>query len=189
MNRPELPTFKKSLEASVIVRMGRYEYFVNPITDGIPAVEPRLLEEVVEGIVSVANLDCDLLVAPEAMGIPLLVALSLRTGKPFNVIRKRRYALPGEVRVDQATGYARGEMYIEGIDPGTRVVLIDDVLSTGGTLRGVVRGLREAGAVIVDVVVAVEKGSISEELAHELDVSIKTLVRVKVDQGQLRVLT
>ena len=46
----------------------------------------------------------------EAMGIHLATALSLETGIPFVVVRKRQYGLPGEVAVHQTTGYSQGEL-------------------------------------------------------------------------------
>ena len=40
-----LDKLKRSLEESPVVRMGEYDYFVNPVTDGIPSMDPVVLEE------------------------------------------------------------------------------------------------------------------------------------------------
>jgi adenine phosphoribosyltransferase len=133
--------------------------------------------------------DCDLILAPEAMGIPLAVPLSLRTGIPYNVVRKRRYGLPGEVSLQQTTGYSRTDMFINGISEGDRVVIVDDVISTGGTIAAIVKALQGMGALIVDIIVVVEKGDRRPILERELGVVIKTLVKVEVRQGRTRVLT
>jgi len=185
----KLERLRKSLESSPIVRMGSYDYFVNPITDGIPRMDPELLAEVIESILEVGDFRCDLLVTPEAMGIPIVVPLSERLGIPYNVIRKRKYGLPGEVNVTQCTGYSQKELYINGIGKGDRVVLVDDVVSTGGTLSAVVRALRAIGAELVDVIVVVEKGGRRRALEEELGIGIKTLVRVEVRDGALTVLS
>ncbi len=183
-----LDLLKESLRASPIVPMGNYSYFVNPIADGIPAMEPTVLQEVVDRILAVADLRCDRLVTAEAMGIPLVVPISLRTGIPYNIVRKRSYGLPGEVSVHQVTGYSEKELYINGLRRGDRAVVLDDVLSTGGTLRAVVLALKEMGVEVVDVVVVVEKGGGREELERELGMRIKTLVQVEVKDGWLEVL-
>ena len=49
------------------------------------------------------------------MGIPLATALSIKTGIPFVVVRKRSYGLEGECQVHQQTGYSENELYINGI--------------------------------------------------------------------------
>jgi len=185
----DLERFKRSLESSPIVRMGAYDYFVNPVTDGIPRMDPLVLAEVLEGFKEIGDFHCDLLVSPEAMGIPLAVPLSLELGIPYVVIRKKRYGLPGEVTVSQATGYSKGQMYVNGVSKGDRVVVIDDVVSTGGTLLAVIKALRHIGAEIVDVIVAVEKGDGKPALERETGMRIKSLVKVEVREGRLKVLS
>jgi adenine phosphoribosyltransferase len=180
-----LELLRSSLEAAPIVRVGDYDYFIHPITDGIPRVDPALLAEVVQAMLGVGDFDCDLILAPEAMGIPLAVPLSQHLGVPFAVVRKRRYGLPGEIEVGQTTGYSKGRLYINGVRAGDRVVIVDDVLSTGGTLRPLVLALREAGAEVVDVLVVVEKGGNRPALERELGMPVHTLVRVEVRGGRL----
>ncbi|MCE5296393.1 MAG: purine phosphoribosyltransferase family protein [Euryarchaeota archaeon] len=180
---------KASLESSQMIKKGDYDYFVHPVTDGIPRMEPDILDEIVDGFVEIGNLDCDLIVGPEAMGVPLAAALSLRTRVPYNVIRKRRYGLPGEAVVHQTTGYSNGEMYVNGISKGDRVVIVDDVISTGGTLVGTVHTLRGMGVEIVDVLIAIEKGDGKKACEQRLGLEIKTLVRIEVRDGRVHLLS
>lgn len=183
-----LANFKKSLEGAPIVKVGEYDYFVHPLTDGVPRSDPIILDEVVQTMLRRGNFDCDVILTPEAMGIPLAVAVSLEMSIPYMVVRKRSYGLPGEVRVEQATGYSQGAMYINGLQKGDRVVLVDDVLSTGGTLKSIIVALRQMGVEIVDVLVAVEKGERRKELERELGIGIRALVKVEVRDGRLVVL-
>ena len=184
-----LEKLKRSLESAPIVRMGTYDYFVHPITDGIPEMDPGVFEEVIDGMLAVGDFNCDLIVTPEAMGIPLAVGLSQRIGVPYNVVRKKRYGLDGEVSVSQVTGYSKSQLYINGIRKGDRVTVVDDVISTGGTLRAVVLALKRMGVEIVDVIAIIEKTSKKKEIEDELGVRIKTLVKVEVREGRLVVLT
>ena len=184
-----LERLKKSLEAASVVRMNNYDYFVNPMTDGVPRMDPMVLAETLDAIKEVGDFHCDVIVAPEAMAIPLAVPLSLELGIPYTVVRKRRYGLPGELEIRQSTGYSQKETFINDIRRGDRVVVIDDVMSTGGTIKAVIQGLREIGAEIVDVIVVVEKGNKKEDIEKELGIRIKTLVKVKVRDGKLTVLS
>jgi adenine phosphoribosyltransferase len=179
-----LQRLRSSVERAPVVRMDTYEYVIAPITDGIPCVEPELLREIVDRILEIVDLDCDLILAPEAMGIPVAVALSLRTGVPFAVVRKRRYGLPGEVEVDQVTGYSNCAMYINGLRTSDRVVVVDDIISTGGTMRCIISTLQRMGVKIVDIIAVLEKGGGKQALEEELGVRIKTLLRLEVRDGR-----
>jgi adenine phosphoribosyltransferase len=184
-----LERLKESLESCPVVKMGDYDYFIHPITDGIPLMRPEMLEEILIEICELCDFQCDLIVGAEAMAIPLIVPLSLRTGVPYNVVRKRRYGLPGEVSVRQVTGYSCNDLYINGIERGQKVVVLDDVISTGGTLRALIKTLKEMGVEIVDVIVVVEKTDQREVLERELGVRIRSLVKVRVQEGRVKVIT
>ncbi|PSP88445.1 adenine phosphoribosyltransferase [Halobacteriales archaeon QS_4_69_34] len=144
------------LDAPIVEKEG-YQYFVHPITDGVPALDPALLREIVVGVVRKADLDVDRIVTPAAMGIHVSTAVSLAADIPVTVVRKRQYGLEGEVALSQVTGYSASEMYINGVDPGDRVLVLDDVLSTGGTLDALTDALAEIGAEVADAVAVIGK--------------------------------
>jgi adenine phosphoribosyltransferase len=177
----------RSLRSAPVIEKNGYEYFVHPISDGVPMLEPGLLREIVIGIIRKADLDVDTIVTPAAMGIHLSTAVSLMTDIPLVVVRKRRYGLEGEVALSQVTGYSAEDMYINDVSAGDRVLLLDDVLSTGGTLRGITGALEEIGAEIVDVVAVIGKVGGENHLA-ETDYEAKTLIDVDVENGEVIVL-
>ncbi len=183
-----LELLKASLADSAVVKRGDYDYIVNPISDGIPKVEPRLLKEVVDAMAEVGNFDCDMIMTIEALGIPLATALSLRTGKPFNVVRKKMYGLPGELNLSQVTGYSKSPLFVNGVKPGDRVVIVDDVVSTGGTLWALVEAIDKLGVKIVDVIVVIEKTDKKPEIERKLGIGVKTLVKVDVVNGRVVIL-
>ena len=169
------------IEAPIIEKEG-YQYFVHPISDGVPMLEPGLLREIVIKIIRKAELDdVDKIVTPAAMGIHISTAVSLMTDIPLVVIRKRSYGLDGEVALAKQTGYSKGEMYINDVDAGDRVLVIDDVLSTGGTLRAITEALEHIGAEIDDIVAVIKKTGPNE--LDETDYDVKTLINVTVENG------
>ncbi len=183
-----LEALKESLAGSPIIKRGDYDYMVHPITDGIPSVDPQILKEVTEAFLEIGNFDCDLIVTVEALGIPLAAALSLRLGKPFNVVRKKMYGLPGEVNLSQVTGYSKSTLFINGLKEGDRVVIVDDVISTGGTMWAIVEALKSMQVRIVDILVALEKTEKKPEIERKIGQRIKTLVKVEVVDGKVVVL-
>lgn len=183
-----LDEFKKSLVECPVVKKGEYFYFVHPISDGVPLVEPELLDDVMDYIINHYNLNMvDKIIGIESMGIPLATALSMKTGIPFVIIRKREYGLPGEHKVHQKTGYSENELYINGLNKDDNVLLIDDVVSTGGTITSVIKALDEIGVNLVYTIVPIEKddGRINaeENTGHTID----TLVKIKMVDGKVTI--
>jgi adenine phosphoribosyltransferase len=167
----------QTLESCPMVKRGEYNYFIHPITDGVPVVDPALLREVCTAMLKVLDLSgVEKIVVVEAMGIPIGSVLSTMTDIPMTIVRKREYKLPGEVAVHQTTGYSKGELYINGIGNGDRVVVIDDVVSTGGTLRALLAALKIAGADVVDVCVAIQRGT------PDIGRQYKALVKINVTE-------
>jgi adenine phosphoribosyltransferase len=175
---------RDSLTSAPIVDKGEYHYVVHPITDGVPMLEPGLLREVVIRIIRKADLEnVDKIVTPAAMGIHISTAVSLMTDIPLVVVRKREYGLEGEVSLSQVTGYSESEMYINDVEPGDSVLVLDDLLSTGGTLHAILTAIEEIGADIVDVVTVIKKAGDNELQGTHHDV--KTLINIDVVDGEV----
>jgi adenine phosphoribosyltransferase len=183
-----LDRLKTSLLNAPVVMRGKYAYFIHPISDGVPQLAPELIREVVTSILKIANLDVDKIVTIEAMGIHVGTALSLTTDIPLVILRKRKYNLPGEIAVHQVTGYSKGELYLNGVDEGDNVLIVDDVVSTGGTMIATIQALEKAGAIIQDIVAVIERGDGAEKVRAE-GYDIKTLVKIDVDENGVKILS
>lgn len=167
----------QTLETCPMVKRGDYNYFIHPITDGVPVIDPALLRDVSSAMVKMLDLNnVDKIVVVEAMGIHIGSVLSTMTDIPMTIMRKREYKLPGEIAVHQATGYSKGDLYLNGIKKGDRVVIIDDVVSTGGTMRALLQALEIAGADVVDVCIAIQRGD------PDIGRPYKSLVKIMVDE-------
>ncbi|HDH81604.1 MAG TPA: adenine phosphoribosyltransferase, partial [Thermoplasmatales archaeon] len=101
------------------------------------------------------------------------------------IIRKRSYGLPGEVSVKQVTGYSSSNLFINGIEKGDEVVIVDDVVSTGGTLIAVVSALKEMGVKIKGIFIAVNKGNL-KEIEGKIGMHINTVVDIEVN-GKVKI--
>ena len=185
-----LSVLQDSLRGSPIIWKGEYPYFIHPISDGIPRMDADVLRATRDLIVEMVDWSkVDLVVSVEAMGLPLLAAVGDATGKPTVVIRKRQYGMEGEVQVDVATGYSQSTTYINDINPGERILIVDDVISTGGTLEPILATLEKMGVILQDIVIAIEKGEGRERLARERpDWPIRTLARIDIIDGKVEIL-
>lgn len=176
---------RASLHDAPIIDKDGYEYLVHPISNGVPMLEPALLREVIIGIIRASDLDVDKIVTPEAMGIHIATALSLQTDVPLVVIRKRPYGLDGEVALHKQTGYSESEMYINDVEAGDRVLVVDDLLSTGGTLAAICRALDDIGAEISDIVVTLRK--VGPSALDDTSYEVTSLLDITVEDGTITI--
>ncbi len=102
------------------------------------------------------SLDYDILVTAEAKSIPLAHALSVETHRPYVVLRKVYKPYMGVALSAETLSITTGQpqmLYLDEKDlavvKGKRVVLVDDVISTGSTLQGMHLVMEKAGAVVV----------------------------------------
>jgi len=98
----------------------------------------------------------DILVTAEAKSIPLAHALSVLVQKPYVVLRKVYKPYMGVAVSAETHSITTGQpqvLYLDEKDQnlvvGKRVVLLDDVISTGSTLEGMRQVMEKAGAVVV----------------------------------------
>lgn len=109
------------------------------------------------------------IVIPEVKAVPLGQAISVRTGLPWIVVRKaRKPYMVGclETEVISITTGKPQTLFIDGKDlalvTGKKVVLLDDVISTGSTLRGLRQLMNQANATIVGEMAVFTEGAPSD---------------------------
>ncbi len=110
----------------------------------------KALAEQLQGV------DYDVLVTAEAKSIPLAHALAIETGKPYVVLRKAYKPYMGDTIQAETLSITTGKpqtLYLDEKDramlKGRKVVLVDDVISTGSTLQGMRLVMDKAGAEVV----------------------------------------
>jgi len=100
----------------------------------------------------------DRIVGVEARGFIFASAMAYRTGAGFVPVRKAGKLPWAVVREEYALEYGTDKLEIhrDAIHPGERIVIIDDVLATGGTAAATARLVETLGGVIVGIGVVIE---------------------------------
>lgn len=121
----------------------------------------------------------DLLVGIESRGFLVAAPLALKLGCGFVMLRKKG-KLPGRtIRHDYALEYGTDTIEIQedAVKPGQRVLILDDLLATGGTLAASVELLRKIGADVVGAACLIELTFLKgRERLEKLDVPCKSLI-------------
>lgn len=135
-----------------------------------------------EALIQMLNLcdEFDVIVAPDARGFIFGAPISLMTLKPFVMVRKAG-KLPGEVisqTYNLEYGTATLEMPINSIKKGDRVLIVDDVLATGGTIKAIKDLIEKQGGIISNVAFLIEITALNGIQKTGIEASkIKSLIK------------
>ena len=123
------------------------------------------------------DVEFDLVVGPESRGFIFGVPIAYNLHKPFIPVRKKG-KLPCETisaEYDLEYGSAVIEMHKDSIKPGQKVVIVDDLIATGGTIEAITGLVEELGGEVVKICFVMElKGLKGRERLKKYDV--KTLI-------------
>lgn len=106
----------------------------------------------------IKDLDVDVIAGPESRGFIFGTPIAYNLRKPFVLIRKKG-KLPCEtVSVDYALEYGTAtiEMHKDSIKPGQKVLIVDDLIATGGTTKAMIDLVESLGGEVVGIVVLME---------------------------------
>ena len=180
-----LEKFKKSLIESDIVKRGNYNYFVNPLTAGVPEIYPDIIKEICDSIISLVEIkNVDIILTIESMGIHIASVLSQMTKIPFNIVRKKSQQTPDEIIIKQVTGYGTSNLYMT-LPKNKKVLIVDSVISTGGTLIAVITGLKKLKTDIIDIVCVIERGDGVKKVKEKTGYNIKTLEKIEIKANKV----
>ncbi len=102
--------------------------------------------------------DFELVIGPESRGFIFGMPLAYEHGKGFVPIRKKGKLPARTIKVEYGLEYGSDvlEMHADAIRPGQRVLIVDDLLATGGTTEANIRLVHELGGVVVGILYFIE---------------------------------
>ena len=119
------------------------------------------------------GLEFDLIAGSESRGLSLGAPIAYNLHKPFIPIRKKG-KLPREtvsIQYELEYGTAELEMHRDAVKPGQKVVLVDDLIATGGTNEAMIRLVEGLGGEVVKAVFLMELAGLKgRERLKEYDV-------------------
>ena len=173
------------------VANGKSRTTVNEFADQQPALRPELLREVRDRLCALGPFAADKVLSEEDKGAVLAGAVALELGLPLAMARWYTYDMEtfGGISTPILSEYFEGRLYVNGIEPGDRVLVVEDTISTGGTLISLIDAVTLAGARVVAALAAIEKveGGGVERVRAETGVQVQTLVGIRIDPQTHRV--
>ena len=100
----------------------------------------------------------DAIVAIEARGFLFGAPLACRLGKPLVLARKQGKLPAASNRAEYSLEYGTNvvEVHKDGVTPGQRVLIVDDLLATGGTLAAAANLVKQAGGLVKGIALVIE---------------------------------
>ena len=127
------------------------------------STNPTILKKIVEAMADHIK-DNNLIAGMELGAVPLVVALSLKTNIPYVIVRKEK----------REHGTSK---QIEGVEiNGKRVLIIEDVTTSGGSVVKTIKIIRENKGIVDEVIAIVDRESGAEEKLRNVDVSFIPLI-------------
>lgn len=132
------------LEGNFTLRSGRRSnYYLDKY---LFETQPALLRELAKRFARYVAPEVDRIAGAELGAIALAAATALETGKPFVIVRNAK-----------KTGYGTGKLIEGKLEPGERVLLLEDIATSGGQALEACAALRDAGATVTATVVAIDR--------------------------------
>lgn len=141
---------------------------------------PRAFRRAVDALVHpYAGMKIDKIAGMEARGFILGGAVAHQLSAGFVPIRKKGKLPHATVRIAYSLEYGvdEMEMHVDAVEPGEKVILVDDLIATGGTAVGAVQLLRQIGADVVSACFVIDLPDLGGRKKLEaLGVEVRTLV-------------
>jgi adenine phosphoribosyltransferase len=178
-----LNLLKKQLEEARVIHKGDYRYIINSICEQEPPLDPKILVDCADKLIEKMDWKgTTKILTPEAMGIHIATIISVKTDIPLIIATHRQKRIDSECQVQYECGYEKGKLHFNSIFKNDKILIIDDLISTGGTILALIEGLQKIGTSISDIGVIFNKVDYGGMNAiMKLNYKPKTLLNVKIE--------
>mgnify|MGYP001978732137 FL=1 len=139
----------------------RSKFYVNL---KLAATQPSILNQITTDMALLVPDGAEVIAGMELGAVPLAVALSLKTGLPYVMIRKGERLHGTGNRIE---GELRGN-----------VIVVEDVATTGGSLVDAISVIRREGGIVEKAIVVVDREEGADEALRAVDVELLPLLRI-----------
>ena len=153
------------LKGEFVLRSGRHSnrYFDKFLFE----TDPALLKRIGAELAKLVPPETQRLAAPELGAVLLGGAVSMQTGLPLVLVRK------------EPKGYGTAKQLEGRFEPGERVTVIEDVVTTGGDSLRSIEALKNAGLHVIHLVVVLDRGEGGQENVRDAGIPYSPLFRIQ----------
>lgn len=178
-----------------IIQQNFGKYLLLSLTDHIPATDPRDLKDATSCLLNLIGsetlFNCDKIIWEEDRGGFLSALVSYEANKPFSIAKWNPSGLEWDLKMDFRNAYTEGSLYLNGLTKGDRIVIVEDLIDTGGTIISLIKLLRAAEVEILDVVCLAAKDDHNgiKKIYQATGIQVKHAVKFSLEKGPKSVVT
>lgn len=129
---------------------------------------PEVMREITEVMTErIRGLEIDRIGGMELGAVPIAVALSLTSGIPFFIVRKEK------------KGYGAGKRIEGRLEQKDKVILVEDVATTGGSIASASRAINEAGGTCLRALAVVDRLGGAKENLKKINIELESLLTIR----------
>src|SRR3989338_448365 len=153
-----LDMLRQELENAPVISKGNYNYYLWSVTEQHPPLSPKVLKDCSKALLEKMNYgDADFILTAEAMGISVATTIALLIDRPIIIGTKRKKGVPNEYESWYQCGYKMDVLNFSEIRKRSNVLVVDDVISTGGTCLAMISAVNHFQSTVSDIGVLVNK--------------------------------
>lgn len=126
---------------------------------------PEILKKIASEVIDIEN-NFDAVAGVAVGAVPLAVSVSLACGKPYIIIRKEQ------------KGHGLASLFIGEVS-GKKILLVEDVTTSGGSAIFGIEQIRNAGGIIENVISVVDRNEGATETVNKMGINLVPLVRME----------
>lgn len=162
-------------------RINGRDYIVNPLLDHYPETSYALMEDAVKELSCITDLSkIDKIVGEEDRGGYIAALMAFYHKKSLAMVKWNPSGVDGTIGIDFRNAYTSGKMFLNGVKSGDKVLIVEDLIDSGGTIIAMINLLKYAGVEIYDIITIVDKIDYGgrERILKETGFNVKSLLGV-----------
>jgi adenine phosphoribosyltransferase len=180
----DYPHVRKAFETTIVEKIGNYPYPISPLAGANP-IKPELLNEIVKAVKNESVFkEAELIVTFESAGAQLAAVIGQELKLPYVVAKKKSLNLEKEISFNVTTNFDEKTFYLYGDLANKKIIIIDDVVSSGETIKSAYLALNEAGAKVVAFFTVAAKtnfiGRKYQDVLKDIHIPLISLVKIKI---------
>jgi adenine/guanine phosphoribosyltransferase-like PRPP-binding protein len=155
-------------------------FLINPLIDHVPTTPYELVEDAINELCKLTDFSkANKIAGEEDRGGFITALVAYRQKLPFGLLKWNPVGLDGQISVDFRNAYAEGKMYLNGVQKGDNVIIVEDLVDSGGTIIAMIELFKKAEVNIVDIIALAEKAEYKgvERIKKETGYEVKHLVK------------
>lgn len=148
----------KAFHNQEIIKMKGSNYIINPLFDHEPETSYKLMKDAIRELSTLTDFSkANKIIGEEDRGGFIAALMAYKHKKSLAMVKWSPINLKRQISINFRNIYSEGKMYLYGVKKGDKIILVEDLIDSGGTIIAMIKLLKRAKVTIKDVICVAEK--------------------------------